>query len=291
MLKGIHLDRLRRLWSGLKSARARVWLRLLGLTILIAGCVWSFLALDLRFSELQPFYLLLNLIVLSPILLCIAGITLNLTGRALGVHIRLADAVQAAALANVAELLPLPGGALVRGAVLTQAGAGIAESASMIVATSVLTLFMAVSLSAGALAFLGQPIGWWLAGAGMVGVCVALWWLSRRTLPRILVLMFAIRVVTIGVNILRLILSFAAIGIAAGLSQVSLLSVSTSLGSAVAIVPAGFGVNEAIAAALATLVSASPAAAFLAVALNRALGLGAGAILGALFALFRGQKA
>lgn len=275
-----------RVWHRLQGPRFRGWFRMIGLVVLLTGCLWSVNALDLRLSELSLVFLLLNLLVLSPLLLVVAGATLGLTARALGVRIVLAKAVQTAALANVAELLPLPGGALVRGAALNRAGAGLADSALMIVSTSVLTLFMSVSLSAVALGLLGQTLGWWVAGIGATGVIMTLVWLSRRVRWRLLILIFAIRILTLGINIARLAVSFAAIGVAADLARASLFSVATSLGSTVAIVPAGFGVNEMIAAALATLVATPPAAAFLAVALNRALGLSAGAALGLLFGFF-----
>lgn len=77
-------------------------------------------------------------------------------------------------------------------------------------------------------------------------------------------------------TLLRLIIAFATFGVTIGWVDAALYAIAPTLGAAVAIVPAGLGVNEAIAAGLATLIAASSASAFLAIALNRVLGLVAG---------------
>ena len=103
-----------------------------------------------------------------------------------------------------------------------------------------------------------------------------------RWLRRLVVAMVAVRFVTLAVTVLRLIVAFATLGEDLGWIEAALYAVAPTLGTAVGIVPAGLGINEAIAAGLATLVAGSSATAFLAVALNRALGLavGAGLVLG-----------
>lgn len=272
-------------FEALRAPQYRTVFRIGGLVILGAGAVLSVNALDLRLSELSLGYLLLNFLVLSPLILLVAGVTLQLSARALGLHLSLPAAVGTAAAANVAEMLPLPGGAMVRAAALMQVGAGVRDSATIITLTALLTLSMAVALSAFALAMLGHPVGWWLAAGSCVGAAAVTAWLYRSVPLGLLTAIVAIRFVTLGVSMCRLAVSFATIGIAAGMAQAALFTVATSLGSAVAIVPAGLGVNEAIAAALATLVATSSAAAFLAVGLNRAVDLTAGAIISALFSL------
>lgn len=279
--------RLTKARTWVQTPRFRPWFRGFGLTLLLGGAAWSISELDIQLSDLSLGYLALNLLVLSPLLLVVAGATLRIAAWALGRDVPLSKAIQAAAAANVAELLPLPGGALVRGAVLMRAGAKMGESASMITLTAFLTLAMTITLSAVALALMGQFVGWWLAGAGFLGTVATLAWLARRVPLQILTAMVVIRLVTLTISVLRLAVSFAALGEGTSFAAAALYTIASSLGTAISIVPAGFGVNEAIAAGLATLIAASPAAAFLAVALNRALDLTVGAVLNLLLNLFR----
>jgi len=266
-------------WRPALPPGARQLLRAGGLLLLVGGALWSWRVLDLDAAQLSPGLLVLNLVVLSPLNLLIAAITLRITARALDRDIGTAESLRVVAAANVAELLPLPGGAMVRGAALVKAGAGVVESARIVTLTAMLTLAMSVAVSAAALAVLGVRAGSWLAILG-AALSVGLLALFARTMTRaILTGMIAVRLATIALSVVRLSVSFAILGVGVGLGEAAVYTAATSLGSTVAIVPAGFGVNEAIAAGLATLVSASPAAAFLAVALNRALGLLAGAAI------------
>jgi hypothetical protein len=270
-----------------RSPRVRKIARVVGLAVLLGGAVWSVLMLELRLAQLSVGYLLLNLLILSPLNLFLAAVTLRITANALGKDLSVTDALKTSAVANVAELLPFPGGALVRAAALVQAGAGVLDSGRIITLTSVLTLAMTIVLSAGALAVMGHPAGIGIAAAGVAGTAGALLWIGRRVKGRILVAMVLARLATLALSVVRLWVSFAMLGMTVGLTEAALYTVATSIGSTVAIVPGGFGVNEAIAAGLAALVAGSAAAAFLAVATNRALGLLAGAAISFAFLVVR----
>jgi uncharacterized membrane protein YbhN (UPF0104 family) len=266
-------------WRPAVPPGARRLLRAAGILLLIGGALWSWMEIGLDPARLSPGLIALNLVVLSPLNLLVAATTLRITARALGRDVGSAEALRVVAAANVAELLPLPGGAMVRGAALVKAGAGVVESARIVTLTAMLTLAMSVAVSAAALALFGVRVGLWLALLG-AALSIGLLVLFARTMTKaVLAAMIAVRLATIALSIVRLSVSFAIFGAGIGLAEAAIYTAATSLGSAVAIVPAGFGVNEAIAAGLATLIAASPAAAFLSVALNRALGLLAGAAI------------
>ncbi|MEM8742995.1 MAG: hypothetical protein AAGE13_16080, partial [Pseudomonadota bacterium] len=209
-------------------------------------------------------------------------VTLRLSAAALGCAMPIRRAITRAAQAGVAELLPLPGGAAVRGAALIEAGARPGAAAWMVLASAVLMLGLTVALAAFALALLGEPLGWAGLLAGLLVTALALWHIAARVGARWLPALVAVRGATLALTSLRLMAAFAALGQEASLLQALLYALAPALGATVAIVPGGFGVNEAVAAALASMIAASPAAAFLAVALNRALGLTAGAVLAGL---------
>jgi hypothetical protein len=273
--------RLDRLTAQLKAVgrepRLRRVLRPAGLALLGGGAAWSVAELGIDPAQLSPGFVLLNLFLLSPLILVLAAVTLRITAASLGVELRLRTALQTCATANVAELLPLPGGAMVRGAALMRAGAGAVESARMVTLTALLTLALAVTLAGTALAVLGAAPAAPVLAVGSVGTAASLTALARWARPRLLVAMLLVRLATMAVGVACLWVSFAMLGMAVPPAEAALYTLATTLGATVSVVPGGFGVNEAIAAGLAVLVSGAPAAAFLAVAANRALGLVAGA--------------
>lgn len=263
----------------LKRPAFRTGFGVVGLAVLAFGGAWAVASLDLTWSDISPFHLALNLLVLTPALLGVAALSLKITAAAIGRDVSSALAVQVVAAANVAELLPLPGGALVRGAALVKVGARVGEAARLILLTALLMLGMTLALSGLALGALTDAIWYWLAAAALAAVFVVLVLLSRHAARRHLMAMIAIRLATLALTVLRLVVASATLGSDFGWIEAALYSAAPTVGAAVGIVPAGLGVNEAIAAGLASLVAGSSATAFLAVALNRALGLAVGAAL------------
>jgi len=153
------------------------------------------------------------------------------------------------------------------------------QATHLVLLTALLMLGLTLALSTAALGFLADPIWFWLTLGGVLGVLVVLGQLSRHANPKYLAAMVAIRLLSLALTVLRLILAFASLGLTLGWFEAALYAAAPTLGAAVGIVPAGIGVNEAIAAALAMLIAASPATAFLAVTLNRMLDLVVGAAL------------
>lgn len=250
--------------------------RIAGLVFVVCGATWSAVSLDLAWSEVSIGLLLLNLLLLAPAISVVAAISLRINATALGHEIPHRRSLYTVAVANVSELLPIPAGAFIRGAALVNAGASVADSARIVTYTSVLTLLMTLCLSLVALGVLADAVWFWLAGASGIGLVVIVALLLRRIRAVSAVEMIGIRVLLLGLTLLRLVTAFATFGVTIGWVDAALYAIAPTLGAAVAIVPAGLGVNEAIAAGLATLIAASSASAFLAIALNRVLDLVAG---------------
>ena len=265
--------------DGLRRAEVKKGLRIVGLALLLAGAALSASTLDLAWSDLSPGYLFLNFLVLTPALLGVAAVTFRITVRVSGREITLVKALRTVAAANVAELLPLPGGAFVRGVALVETGAGVGEATRLVLLTAFLTLGLSCAISAAALGILASPAWYWLAGVMLVGVSAVLFLLSRQADVRQLSAMVAIRLLSLTLTLARLVIAFATLGATTGWLEAAIYAAAPTLGAAVGVIPAGLGVNESIAAVLATLIASSPATAFLAVALNRCLGLLVGASL------------
>ena len=201
------------------------------------------------------------------------SITLGLSARVVGTQIGFRKALSTVAYANFAETLPIPGGALVRGAALMGSGASLGQATSVVTLTAILTLCLLASLSAAALAILGTSSAWLVLAVTLAGLLVSLAAIRRRAGTSLTLSVLGVRLLTAAIGAVSVYLALATLSEPSAFIEAVILTVSASLGAAVAIVPAGVGISESIAAGLAALTSVAPAAAFLAIALHRALGL------------------
>lgn len=84
---------------------------------------------------------------------------------------------------------------------------------------------------------------------------------------------FAIRAGSLLIDALSQMLAFWSLGAAIGFGEASVFSVSSFVGSAVSIVPAGLGIREIVVGALSPLFALPVAVGFLAAAVNRAVAM------------------
>ena len=253
--------------------RLRLPAILLGCIFLIGGVVWSIARLDLAFSELKPVPLLANVFIVQPAILAVAAVTLGISARVVNSRINFSASLKAVSYSSFAEILPIPGGALVRGAALMRSGADLRSTTYVITLTSILTLTLLGSLSSGALLMMGTTQAWPVLALTILATLFILVSIAKRVSIAVTAAVVGARLATAAVGALSIYFALAAIAAPSGALEATLLTVSGSLGTAVSIVPAGLGISEAIAAGLATLTDIRPEAAFLAVALHRALGL------------------
>lgn len=231
------------------------------------------------------------LLLLIPVLIAIA---LNccefiLCGRMIGQRISWRIAVETTVVGGVANMLPLPGGMLVRIAALKSAGASVSRGGGVTLLAAMTWLGIAsaysgVWLVACGHAALGSTV--FLSGAAItaaafrLGMAVSGGW-------RLPLQLCCVRAALTLFDALRLLLCFAALGDAAHFSQVSVLTVSSFLGAAFSLVPAGLGIREGAAALIAGLVGLTASSAYLATSLNRVLGLLVAAPLAIYIAMHR----
>ena len=260
-------------WAKSALHRWRRPLTICAVVVLVGGMAVSVWALDLEWADIGWGALLLNLLLLSPLRLAVAALNLQLLALAVGRRIPYVEAFTISAIGRVAEVLPGPGGALVRGGALMRAGARIGESAAITLLTGFLTLAISLALSGAAMALAGFDAGLAILASGGLGTAVCAGLIARRAGVLLTAGILAQRLALLGLGVLRLMTAFAIIGVGIDGVQAAIFIVCTTLSSAVTVVPAGLGVAEAAAASLAYFVDISPAAAFLAVGVNGVLGL------------------
>lgn len=271
---GNAVDRITRL-----RARAQAGLRAFYGPLLVAAALlfvsggwYSFRQLDVTPENLRLIPLAL-LMATGPITLLYSGVGLFLMSRSVGTAMTLPRAVTLSTYANLAEALPLPGGAIVRTGALVASGAGLKTSSILVVLSAVLWIAIACLGCGFALFGHGHPAALPLSVIGFCGSGLATGWLVARAGWRNALLTLGHRVAGMIFVGARLHLAFLVLGQALPMADALPFALANVAGSAASIAPAGLGISELLAAGVASTVAVAPAAAFLAVGIDRLVAL------------------
>lgn len=247
--------------------------------VLFGGGAWyAVQLLGLKGSDLAPLPLTV-LLALAPLSLLYAGLGMLLLARSAGVAMPLGRATALSAWATLAEALPLPGGAMVRAGALMAAGTGLAQSSALVLANALLWISLAALGCGLVLTSHGLPGALLLALGGGAGSIITLGWLWQSAGTGLALQTLAHRLSGMALIAVRLQLAFLALGVIVPLADTLPFALANIAGSAASIAPAGLGISETLAAAAAGTVKVAPAAAFLAVGLDRLICLGASGLL------------
>jgi hypothetical protein len=248
----------------------------------VVGSALAVNHLDVSYSDLRPMPLLVIAVVVVPLSIAYSAVNMMLMARAACVPMTFANGVRVSVFAQLAELLPIPGGAIVRGAALVRAGNSKRSSAELVVAFSILWIACGAVGAGIALAHLHWPAYMLLAAGVMtsMGICA---WLVARHNAYIAVTALALRVIGVALVAWRFVLAFLVIGINLPWSASMSFGFATILGSAASLVPAGLGVSEGLSALIAHPAGVAASAAFLAAALSRLTGFAVNLMLAAAY--------
>ncbi len=226
--------------------------------------------------NLAPAPLLAIFLLLIPCTLLVNSLRIHVSSTALGTARGMAASVRAALLSSAANLLPLPGGAVVR---VSHIAAGDANK--LVSAGTVTVASIALSLAIG-LAGLSVSIGF-RTRAGhfetiglFAAVCLAaatLVWLVRRIRPLHACQLTAIEFAAIATESARLWTCMAALHSTVSPPNAIALSLNTVIGSLFGLAPGGLGIRELVGASIAATMHISAATVIIAIALNRLLGM------------------
>jgi hypothetical protein len=272
------------------SPRARRVLSVLALALFVGGLAVAIPNLDVSLAELAIGPLLLVAVVLTPLTIVANAAELRVMADATqdpGRRLGWLEAIRVVVLATAANVLPIPGAALVRIQALRTRGATAAAATGINLAGA--GAWIGTGLIAAGVALLG--VGGWRAVlalvvgivacvvAGIVTVRVARPGRWRRSFAMLLV----VELLATVVHGVRLLAVLAALQVSLGLVESLVIAVSAPLSAAAGIFPSGIGLAEALAALLGPLVGVAAAAALTATALNRVIGLVVTAPLALLF--------
>lgn len=204
-------------------------------------------------------------------------ITGHLSRRPLSWH----DAAEKTLWATAANLLPLPGGPLVRLQAVADGPDGWSGATRCTLVPGA-AWFAATFLAAGAaLAVLDRPAPALAAAVLGAGGILVTWLLMPRdaTGPATVLPLSALEIGFVAASSLRLIAIFAALGHPIAVPSAVVLTTAAVLATAAGVFPGGLGLRELLAATVAPLLGIPPSLAVLVSALDRVVGLGTVSLL------------
>lgn len=262
------------------SPRARRVLSVLAVALFVGGLAIAIPNLDITLADLAIGPLLLVAVVLTPLTIVTNAAELRVMADATqdpGARLGWTEAIRIVVLATAANVLPIPGAALVRVQALRTRGASAAAATGINLAGA--GAWIGTGLIAAGMALLG--VGGWRAllalSVGIVACVVAGLATARVARPgrwrRSFSMLLGVELLATVVHGVRLLAVLAALQVPLGLVESLVIAVSAPLSAAAGIFPSGVGLAEALAALLGPLVGVAAAAALTATALNRVIGL------------------
>ena len=250
--------------------------------VFVGGVVVSLDALDLRIADVVWWPLVVVLVLGTPATIAVNAAELRAMGACLEPvrTIGWIRAVRVVVLATAANLLPLPGGAMVRIHALRDPGrgpgAGVGAATSITAVAALLwvgTAVLIAGLAGVAAAPLVGTLGVLAGAAAVVVSLAALRAIAGGWRPRASARLVAVEVATTLVHAARLYLVLVALDVAVVPTQVLVLGAASPVAAAAGVFPAGLGLAELLSALLAPLAALAAAAGLTATALARVIGL------------------
>ncbi len=217
------------------------------------------------------------MLICVPVTALINALEFIVSARMVGVYFPVFRAMKVTVIGSSANMLPLPGATMVRILALKTSGVSFRKGTGI-------TLLLALIWSGMSFFYAGVMLqqfdtgmmAWGLGGTG-AGMLLASAWMTRYNGARITdyLRLVALKLAMVLVDAVRIYFCFQALELDVRFFQASTFVVSSVLGSAVSIVPAGLGVRELVSAGLAPIVGIAASAGFLSATLNRVTGLAA----------------
>jgi len=262
------LSPIRRLVSQLRSSRIIATLAVIvfagGIAISLRANpdIWS----GMRLQAALPY------LPLGFAAILLGGIETRLLANALGGNMGLRQGLRLTVIGSLANLLPIPGAAMVRIAGLRAAGINLGRASGATLGAGLIWIGLACGLAAACLTGVSLSVSL-LVAAGATCIFIAgLAATARAGLDnRATAGLVLLKLVGVTIEVGRHHFALLALGFSPVWAQSAIVSSSGALGSAAMIAPGGLGIREAIAALLARASALPTEAGFLAAALDRTL--------------------
>jgi hypothetical protein len=255
------------------SPRAKHWVLGSAFVLFVVISVLSFGALP-HGLHFHWWVLPVLVLVTTPMMVAANSAEYRVMGEMSGYHVGWLDSARLTIIASAANLLPLPGGIVIRTQALRHKGssyrralaanavAGVTWAGTGCVVIAILLLAEASRRTAGIVVMV-------VGIACLVVVAAMLRRMDRTVAGRLMAKFVVVETATVAVSGLRMFLAFKLIGLSASPTQAVALTASLIIAAALGIFPAGLGIRELLAGAIGTAVSLSASESVAATASDR----------------------
>lgn len=251
--------------------RNRRVLSIASLVFVVAAAIYYIVNFPAEADGFSFVWALIGVIYAALVMQSFNAIEFRLQAKAVNASIGFLGAQRVAVNAAIANLLPLPGSVLVRGAWL--ADRSNKKAAALVLGSTALCwIGVSTSIAGTALLISGSLVGLLLAAVGVVlftagfaGLLKA----HKSTAP--VIAAFEVAMTLAGVGLLWI--AFSAIGFDIGAVKAAATSAGGPLAGAIGVVPGGIGISESLTALLAELVDTPASIGFLAASMRRVMNI------------------
>ena len=237
--------------------------------------------------QLTVWPLVVLALVVVPLATVANGLEYAVAARIGGHRVALREALEISVLSSAANLLPLPGAALVRVRAMRRRGSSYRQALAVTVLVGGAWLATSLVLAGGLLALrqwdTERVVAAAVLGAGVLGLGAVATGVARLARPGqaqpLVAALLGAEVLAVAVATARFLLVLHALGLDVAVEQAVALTVAGVVASALGFVPGGLGLREALAGVIAGLVGLPVATGVLAAAVDRLVGLPVLAVL------------
>lgn len=273
------------------TGRVRKLFMAVAVVVFVVGGLLALRALDIDAARISWVPLVIAGVVGVPLTAVVNAGEYAVTARIVERRVPFVPALRISVLSTAANMLPIPGAALVRIRALRELGRTYGSATSATVIVGLTWIGVSAALAGAWMVAIGAVLRGSLFLAPGIVLLVAAWSLLRRTVDdsarrrRLAAMCIGIELISVASSALRIVLVLAGLGLEPSIVGGLVLAVSGSAAAAAGIFPAGLGMREIIATALAPVAGLPAAAGFAASAVNRVLGIVMHAPIAAFLAL------
>lgn len=255
-------------------------------TIFLVGTVLAYRTLDVALSDMRLSFLLIVLVAGTPLTVFVNAAELRVIANAGHTTFSWLHATRTVVLATAANMLPIPGAAVVRTHALVANGVAMSVAVRLIMSAAIVWVGISAVVAGLAAATLLPGAALVFAFGGVVAVGVGV--LAFASRPRLTVTLLGVELATSLVHAFRLWLVLLALGVDVDLREPIVLSAAAPLAAAAGVFPSGLGLAEGLSAAIAATIGLGAAIGFVATAVMRVVGLAGTAVVALLMGVFHG---
>lgn len=254
-----------------KNNKVQRYALLVAATAFCVGLIFSIKSQPQLLYNLRYPYAFFCIFIIVPITLIANAIEFSLISSSAKQKVKFIKAFEISIIASAANMLPIPGGAITRFAWLKTIGVDIKKSSLIVFVFGLIWLGISFIFSGFCIIYTKHLVlasGFILLGIGILFFC-GFTLIKLHASLAIILGAFLQRFILAILDALKFWFCFKASGHDVTFLQAGIFTISGVLGSAVSIVPAGFGVSEGVSALLAPIASIDPSLGFLAATAGR----------------------